>query len=207
MKGFIAATLMLGTLGSGLASAGWLQDIYYHCVDPCYPERYNAMARQEVNAAFAAQVNNGHVLDQTMWNYHFEAGTDRLTPGGLYQLAILARRRPHPDCKVYLQTAQDLEYTPAAPDALASNRAELDARRVQAILRYLQAQTAARPMPWDVTVHDPSEVGLAAVALQGAIMQRDASFRGVAPPTFGAGGTAPGGGAGTATGGGARTGY
>jgi hypothetical protein len=207
MKGFLPSALVLLTLACGPASAGWLQEMYYHCVDPCYPERYNALARQELNAVFAAQVHNGHVLDQTVWNYHFEPGTDRLTTGGLYHLAILARRRPHPDAQVFLQTAQDIDYNPAAPDLLAARRAELDTRRVQAILRYLQAQTAARPLPWDVTIHDPGEVGLPAVALQGAIMQRDASFRGVAPPTFGGGGAAPVGGAGPSAGGAARAGY
>jgi hypothetical protein len=188
MNGFIKAAAVAGVLlTGGLASAGWLQDKYYHCVDPCWPERYSWQAHQSVNATFAAQVNNGHVLDQTMWNYHFEPGTDKLTPGGMYQLAILARRRPHPDCKIYLQTAQDIAYNPAAPDAFATARVDLDSRRVQAIQKYLQAQTAARPVAWDVTVHDPGEVGLSAVAVGSAIVQRAGSFRGTLPLTAGGG--------------------
>ena len=71
---------------------------------------------------FAPQVNNGQVLDQTIWNYHFEPGTDRLTAGGLEHLAYIARRRPHPDTAVYLQTAQDVAYDPASPDKLAETR-------------------------------------------------------------------------------------
>jgi hypothetical protein len=209
MNGFIRPAAVLVSLAAGLASAGCWQEQYYRCVDPCYPERYDLMARQEVNSAFAAQVNNGHVLDQTVWNYHFEPGTDKLTPGGEYKLTILARRRPHPDCKVYLQTAQDIEYNAAAPDVFVNRRTDLDARRVQVILRYLQAQTAARPVAWDVAVHDPGEVGLPAVPMQTSIMHRDGSFRGTLGGAIGAGtGTIAGGaGAAAATGSTGRTGY
>ena len=65
---------------------------YRYNVDPCYPERYEFMARQEVRDAFAAQSYNGHVLDQTVWNDHFEPGTETLTPGGMDHLAYLARQ-------------------------------------------------------------------------------------------------------------------
>ena len=41
---------------------------------PCYPMRYNCMSRNEVNAAMAPQVQNGHVLDQTIWNLLLRAG-------------------------------------------------------------------------------------------------------------------------------------
>lgn len=209
----IAFAILLGA--GSLASAGWLQEKYYQCVDPCWPQRYSYLAAQAVNAACAAQVFNGHVLDQTVWNYMFEPGTDRLTAIGMYHLNILARRRPHPDGRIFLQTAQDIEYNPANPEAFVKRRAELDAHRVQAVLRYLQAQTAARPVNWDVTVHDPGEVGLSAVPVATAITQRDANFRGVLPIVPGAmgagaatgavsGGTI-GGGMGTTMG--LRTGY
>src|SRR5436190_5624671 len=115
MKGFIPKGVTALCLTSGLALGGGCHD-YRDLVDPCYPERYEYAARQEVHGALAPQVNNGHVLDQTLWNYHFEAGTDKLTPGGMQHLAYLARRRPAPDCIVYLQTAQDLPYDPATPD-------------------------------------------------------------------------------------------
>jgi hypothetical protein len=209
MNGFIKRATMVVSLAGGLASAGCWQERYYRCVDPCYPERYEFMARQEVNVANAAQVNNGHVLDQTVWNYHFETGTDKLTPGGEYKLTILARRRPHPDCRIYLQTAQDIEYNPASPDGFVSKRADLDTRRVQAVQKYLQAQTASRPVAWDITIHDPGEVGLSAVPMQTSIMARDASFRGAVGGAIGAGtGTMGGTAATSATSGSAgRTGY
>src|SRR4051812_16603710 len=51
--------------------------------DPHWPERYNYTARQEVLAPFAQQVTNGQVLNQTIWNWHFEAGSDKLNSAGL----------------------------------------------------------------------------------------------------------------------------
>ena len=105
MKGFIAKTASAVSF-SGLALALVNGCYYRDIVDPCYPQRYEYAARMEVNQAFAPQVRNGHVLDQTLWNYEFEPGTARLTPGGMEHLAYLARRRPTPDTTPYLQLAQ-----------------------------------------------------------------------------------------------------
>jgi hypothetical protein len=206
MKGFLTSVVVV-CLSGGAACAGWWQEHKDQWADPCWQARYTGVVRAEINDAFAAQVNNGHVLDQTVWNWAFEPGTDRLTVGGQYYLAILARRRPHPDCKIFLQTAQDVAYDPAAPDLLPAKRADLDVHRVQAILRFLQAETAARPLAWDVTVHDPSEVGLSAVAVQGMMMQSVGSHIGVLPTTAGGGGAAPTGGSAASSGSGARSGY
>src|SRR6516225_8236195 len=104
MKGFITKTLKTACGLGLLGMTGCFG--YYDLVDPCYPERYNSMARHEVNQAFAPQMQNGHILDQTIWNFKFEEGTDKLTPGGMDHLAYLARRRPCPDPTIYLQTAQ-----------------------------------------------------------------------------------------------------
>src|SRR5947209_13330680 len=161
MKGLISTRLAAVCLTGGLTLSGGCHT-YRDLVDPCYPERYEYAARQEVHAALAPQVNNGHVLDQTVWNYHFELGTDKLTPGGLQHLAYLARRRPCPDPIVYLQTAQDVSYDPTASDKFAETRAGLDNRRIQAIQSYLNAQTTGRRVSFDVLVHDRSEVGIAA---------------------------------------------
>src|SRR5437763_13885113 len=149
MKGFVGkAVALLGWAGA-LAGGGCCH--YRDLVDPCYPERYVYQARAETNAAFAPQVSNGHVLDQTIWNYHFEAGTDRLTPGGLEHLAYLARRRPAADPVVYLQTAHDLAYNPSNPRDLTAKREDLDAKRKAAIQNYLAAQTAGgRPLDFQI---------------------------------------------------------
>src|SRR4051794_41597863 len=113
MNGFIRKTALGLTLGSGaLALAGgcaWYRD---H-VDPCYPDRYNTEARYVVRGVFDTQAANGHILDQTLWNHDFEKDergtpTDRLTVAGQEHLKYILRRRPVPDGKVYLQTANDL---------------------------------------------------------------------------------------------------
>src|SRR5438132_11858905 len=115
MKGFIGKVLMaLGNTGALVAMSGCHQ--YTDLVDPCYPERYWYASRQNVHAAFAPQVRNGHVLDQTVWNYFFEEGTDRLHMKGQAELAYMARRRPCPDPCIFLQTAEDIAYNQAKPE-------------------------------------------------------------------------------------------
>jgi hypothetical protein len=195
-----------GDAGCSGCGSGWGGcQVYRNLVDPCYPQRYEYMARKEVNEAFIPQVQNGHVLDQTVWNYMFEAGTDRLTTGGLAHLAYLARRRPCPDTVVYLQTAQDVLYDPANPDRMVTVRQELDVKRSQAIERYLVAQTAGHVMP-QVVVHDPAEVGQSAIFVGNAVQQMYLRARG-GLQSLGGGGTGGGnvqggGGAGAPTGGG-----
>jgi hypothetical protein len=166
MKGLISmATVLL--CGAGVALGDWPAK----CVDPCYPERYNFMARQVTNAAFAPQVQNGHVLDQTVWNYYFEPGSDKLTTGGLERLAYLVRRRPSPDTVLYLQTAQDVVYDQTAPEKLVETRQTLDGRRIAAVQAYLTAQTAGRPAHFQILVHDPAEVNLAATPVNASVSQ------------------------------------
>ncbi len=158
MKGFIRKAAAVLCCAAGVGGLGCYT--YHDLVDPCYPERYNYMARKEVVAAYSPQIQNGHVLDQTVWNYDFEAGTDKLTGGGLEHLAYLARRRPTPDTTVYLQTAQDVSYDPAKPEDLANKRQDIDGKRVAAIQKFLNAQTNGRRGEFTVLIHDPSEVGV-----------------------------------------------
>src|SRR5688572_2801972 len=166
MNGIIGKWALAGCLGC-VAATGCVR--YRDLVDPCWPERYNYASRQEVHSAFAPQVRNGHALDQTVWNYHFDTdessglGTDRLNAAGLRHLVYLSRRRPEPDAMVFVQTAYDIPYDPDRPDDYVQRRRELDQRRAEAVRKYLTAQTAGRPVPFDVVVHDPGEVGLAGV--------------------------------------------
>lgn len=157
MKGIVTKIIAGAALAGPLVSTGCYH--YQKCVDPCWPERYNAMARNEVNAAFAPQVQNGHVLDQTMYNNAFETGSDKLTAGGRDQLDILMRRRPMPDPRIFLATARDLAYDVENPDKFVEKRVELDNARSAAIQKYLSAQTAGRPCSFEVVVHDPMPVG------------------------------------------------
>lgn len=194
MNGFIFKAVCAAYLGSSLVLAGGCVT-YHDLVDSCYPQRYECAARHEVEAAFGPQVYNGHVLDQTVWNDMFEAGTDQLTPGGMDHLAYIARRRPVPDPKVYLQTAQDVAYDPAAPEKFVEARNTLDQKRIGAVQKYLTAITDGRPVPFEVLVHDPAEVGIAAVPANIAVQLMYTGFRGNLPVTVGVNAT---GGAGAA---------
>src|SRR6516164_5481030 len=180
MKGLITKALA-AACGTGLlALAGCCATdcSYDDIVDPCYPQRYEAMARREVNQATAPQMANGHVLDQTIWDEHFEAGTDKLTPGGLEHLKLLARRRPHADPVIFLQTAQDVVYDPAHPDAYVRGRAELNNRRAQAIQAFLAAYTAATPQEFRVVVHDAPVPGQAAPGIARSVLGMYSSYQG-----------------------------
>ena len=159
MNGFIKRTTLGLCLAGGLvAGAGCFQ--YRDLVDPCYPERYEFAARKAVHEGIAPQVQNGHILDQTIWNWMFYPGTDRLHPAGIDHLTYLIRRRPAPDPVLYLATAQDIGYDAAAPEKFADAREDLDKRRVRAIEQYVSAATAKRGMTFKVEVHDPSETTL-----------------------------------------------
>jgi hypothetical protein len=183
MKGFIKRSMALVCAGgmaailAGCCSDKRLCDLY----DNCWPHRYNYQSEQSVLQTFGAQVNNGHVLDQTVWTYHFEPGTANLTQGGLDHLSYLARRRPEPDPKLYLQTAQDVKYDAANPEKFATERGKLDEARKESILRYLTAETAGRPVAFEVAVHDPSPVGIAAPAAQKTIRDHYESYKGSMP--------------------------
>lgn len=175
MKGLIAKLIFTATMSAGLAgTTGCTQQ--GKCVDPCYPERYIYAARGEVTAAFAPQVQNGHILDHTVWNYHFDAGKDELNNGGRDQLDGLIRRRPRPDSRIYLATARDIGFDAANPEKLVVGRRELDERRANAIMKYVAAQTAGRPMQFEVVVHDPMELGQhAATVNRAALLNQNSS--------------------------------
>ncbi|HMF14812.1 MAG TPA: hypothetical protein VKE94_21000 [Gemmataceae bacterium] len=178
MKGLMSKTVLASCCAGLLGALSGCDTFYNHCVDPCYPQRYEAMARHEVHDLEAPQIMNGHVLDQTVWNYHFESGTDKLTGGGLEHLAYLARRRPTPDTVVYLQAAQDIPYDPANPDKFAQSRYDLDTKRIASIQKYLNAQTSGRHIDFQVIVHDPAEVGQAAIPAGNAVQRMYSSAQG-----------------------------
>ena len=77
MKGFIRTCAPLSLLSLACLTGCYsnAQERHHNHLDPCWPERYSAMAAGSVNHAFAAQVGNGHVLDQTVYNDCFCPGT------------------------------------------------------------------------------------------------------------------------------------
>lgn len=164
MKGFITRTVVAACLAASLAGTAGCCG-YYDIVDPCYPTRYNFAARKEVCEARYQQVHNGHVLDQTVWNWQFDQGSDKLNPAGQEHLTYLLRRRPCPDQCIYLATAEDITYDPDHPEKFAEARADLDSRRIVAIQKYLTAQTAGRGLAFQVCVHDPAPADMSAVPM------------------------------------------
>jgi hypothetical protein len=203
MKGFIAKTLCGASLLAGAVGCNWWGiEAYSDLVDPCYPQRYDYVARQEVIGAVSPQMSNGHVLDQTVWNSQFEAGSDKLTPGGLAKLGQLARRRPAPDPVVYVETAQDIAYDPANPDKFTQARKELDQKRADSVQKYLTAYAGSRGMSFQVLVHDPSEVGISAIPAARSIDRSNNGAVGLLPS---GGGASVSGGAGAAGGSGGNS--
>ena len=161
--------------------------------DPCYPERYNATARAETLSAFSSQVNNAQILTQTIWNWYFEPGSDKLTPAGLAKLDSLAQTRPAPDPRIYLQAARDVQVLNADVEGVAARREDLTARRAAAVRKYMASQPAVYPVAYEVYVHDPAVVGMpgefAAQAFRGQRVGYSGSIKGQAgTPTISTGG-------------------
>ena len=201
MKGFTFTKFGGAGLAVIMAAAAGCESCH-NLLDTSYPERYNHAARQEVEVGLAGQRNNGHILDQTVWNYQFEEGTDKLTAGGRNHLDYLARRRPCPDSVVYLQTAHDLRYDSAAPEKFHEARTKLDGKRSQAIQSYLTSLTTGRGVAFEVVVHDAADTGLPGAPAGRAVQGMYGNFRGDLPATAGAGASNTSGGAGGGTGGG-----
>lgn len=153
MKGFIKQTAV--TFGFGTALFTLLGCYHYReIVDPCWPERYNAMARHSVREMFNAQADKGHILDHTVWGNDFEGRV--LKPSGIERLRYMAHREPVPMLmKVYLQNAI-IPY-----DAKKSAQEQINARealnrdRIQAIEAFLATQRSeVRPTAYEILIHD-----------------------------------------------------
>jgi len=195
MNGFISKSLATACVAASLAGAGCCG--YYDMVDPCYPQRYNFAARTEVCGAMTPQVKNGHILDQTIWNWMFEAEAnklDQLNAAGREKLNELVRRRPAPDPIIYLATSQvdaALKYSADNPEAFVESRHNLDSRRIAAIQKYVNAQTADCGIPFQVVVHNPTEPDLPAAGIAGTIRTFYAGWGGGAAGGGGAGAQGP----------------
>lgn len=160
MNGFKGKVLFGAVTAAGLMSAGCHTGEWNWHGDPCWPDRYANEARAAVVASFQPQVDNGHVLDQTIWNMHFDYGTDKLNGEGMDKLDQLSRRRPNPDSRLFLQTARDIAYDSEKPGDYAAKRVELDSKRVVAIQKYLKATLTGRETVFDVQIHDPIYPGV-----------------------------------------------
>ena len=160
MNGFITKnTLRLCFSAVGLVS---LIGCYHYreLVDPCWPERYNSIARHSVRDFHNAQADRGHMLEQTIWNWHFEqdktgAPTERLNGAGMEVLRRIARTLPAPDPQLYVQNAEDLLYTDGAAEKIVAQREMLNKRRIDTVLRFMSTQMSpGAPMTYQVAVHN-----------------------------------------------------
>jgi hypothetical protein len=213
MNRLFRAAMVAAILPAGLASAGCMHGAAagcgngngngrghggggHGCIDPAWPDRYNYAARQAVVAPFAQQVATGHFLHQTLWNFYFEPGTDRLTPGGADKLDSLARTTPSPDPRIYIQTARDLATTPENLDKVASLRSDLDGRRAAVIKRYMTTQFGT-PVPYEVYVHDAPVPSIYAPFVTNAFRGQGAGYQGgLSAGSIGAGSVGGGSGSG-----------
>jgi len=164
---FRAATILAATFGAAVSTGCMntgdrpgLQARYTNLVDPCWPERYSQQAREAALNPHDIQVNNAQVIDQTLWNYHFEVGGSTLNANGRQRIDYLARRLPTPDGRIYIQTARDLGYDANAPEKLVNARAELDVKRSQAVLSYLSAQPNGAKTNWEIQASDAFDPGV-----------------------------------------------
>jgi hypothetical protein len=188
-KGVLAAVV----LACGSAGCCW----YRNWVDVSYPERYECESRSAVTSALTTQTENGHVLDQTVWNVCFDPGTDRLTPAGVRALAYLGRRRPMPDTIIYLQQANDLPTEGKTPEQWVEARVKLDESRKNTVERFLLARTG---LEFQVVPHNPAEPSLYGPEAVSIIRDIGGSAHGTLAAPAGAGAA---GGAGAPAGGGA----
>jgi hypothetical protein len=162
MNGFIKKAVAGSCLSAGLISFLVGCDHYRELVDPCYPERYNSLAHHSVADMLNVQSDKGHMLEQTVWNWHFEPDpktggpSDRLNGAGMAVLQRISRTLPCPDFQLYLQNAQDLLYVEGVdPAKLVKARNDLNERRAQAIQHFMAVQcTLHGGGAYHVAVHD-----------------------------------------------------
>jgi hypothetical protein len=190
----------LALAGALLAVSG-CYGTFHDVVDPCYPERYNCKAREEVRDIWDMQSRDGLALEQTLYVYHFEPGSEVLHPGGIALLTRLANRRPAPETVVFVQTAQntiDLDYK--KPEEYANKRKELDEKRKTSVESFLRQE---RPdVQFTVVVANPSKSGISGQEAATAIRGLRSSATGYIQIP----GVSGGGGSGASSGGGAATG-
>jgi hypothetical protein len=198
MRMAAVATLAVAGISAIGCQSTRMQDATDHCVDPCWPQRYNAAARELVLAPFATQVANGEIISQTIWNYHFETASDKLTPAGIEVLDTIVRKRPSPDASVFVQTARDIPYDAAKADQFAGDRAALDAKRIASVQKYLSVQAAAKGTNFTVLALDPADPAFYARYPGNAIQQLPGQYRPTLNMSGGlGGGSSTGGGSGS----------
>lgn len=180
-----AAVMVASGLAVGCASAdrpGVQERFQQVNNNNCWPERPSAMAREAVLHPFETQRNNAAVLDGVLNNLDFEAGSEKLNGVGRDKLDRLARKMPAPDPKVYVQTANDVPYDDNAPEKAVAARVELDQKRAQTVLAYLNTRPNTRGAAFEVQSIDIADPGInsagPAQSVRGLVTQYRSTLQG-----------------------------
>lgn len=128
----------------------------------CHPEYtpkiYKQAAQYSLTHAFETQANNGQVLNETIWNYHFYEDSEDLRLSGREFLDRLANNYPLRCSGLFLQSAHDIQFKPDDVDGYFARRQELNALRTKAVTDYLQHAAPGNTLM--VQIHDKPRVGL-----------------------------------------------
>ncbi len=87
-----------------------------------WPHPYNCQDREYVRSLSAAQVNNGWVTMNTLYDYHFEPDTQQLNASGRMQVRWILENAPARHRYVFVQAAADQSESEARA-AMAKNEA------------------------------------------------------------------------------------
>lgn len=152
----LASCLSVGTVCgvaclAGCATTGDCHPVYS-------PDEYTEAARYSLNHAFELQANNGQVLDQTIWNYHFYEDSEELRPAGRAFLDRMANYYPLRCSGLFLQSAHDITLKPYNVESYFVRRQELNALRVKSVTEYLQLAAPGNSLA--LQIHDKPPVGL-----------------------------------------------
>jgi uncharacterized membrane protein YgcG len=228
MKGFIKRFTAASCFGAALFTAAGCEH-YRNAVDPCWPERYNQLARGSIREMHGAQTEKGHILGQTLWSSYFlqaEAtvkdpktlrdekilvGTSELSEAGKEFLRGISRKQPYPDPQLWLQYPHDVP---------SERRDQVIAERKINIQNFLTKETmVGGGGNYQIAVHDfiqptyPAEFTIRAynqlkLNIQGRpiITQGAGNSGGGAGGAGGAGGSGGNGGSGGSGGGGSGSG-
>ncbi len=142
-----------------------------------WPQRNSYLARESVLHPFEVQMNNATVLNGVLNNLDFESGSDKLNGVGRDKLDRHARKMPAPDGKVYLQTAADVPFDAAAPEKAVQVRTDLDQKRAQAVLSYLNTRPNTRGVAFEVVAIDIADPGTNSAGPASAVRGLNTQYR------------------------------
>lgn len=149
-----------------------------------WPNYYTAQARHSVFRPLMDQAHNGLILDQTLWNYHWDLeAPEELHRMGMAQLDRLAKRHIY-HCegplRLHLQVSHDVRYDPQDRRKVQEKRVELTRKRLEAVVAYMT--TTYPSIAFTISVHDPRTVGMSGQEAHIPVERHVRDARGFIPP-------------------------